>query len=376
MSEEIGSYTKVVDEDGVSHLVLTPGGSPVPPLPPIPSYAKWLENMEVFGKKWAGPLPGGATMNTWEGYAWYYDGSWVFQKIAKLLGTDEAEWLAGTDQCENAYLKNYLRRVGTTGWRVFPHGSEASYLRTNDLYYICDLLLLANKSPYGVHSIAVITNYLKGLNRTRETAYLMQVLLAAVRLNVNDGIDGLDAFVADINSQAQSGQPVKYVGDPTVRDLDGRLTALYTLAQGHIDQWFVAKTANVMQPFMAALTAHALIEYCRDFNPTVTADVIDSVRTAADWLWENAWVEKDQAFYYQSNHPYESDGTIINGAPDLNMLLVYMYGWLWKQTGEVKYLERGDMAFSGGVEGAYLNRGKQFTQHYRLSIEYAEMRKS
>ena len=41
-------------------------------------------------------------------------------------------------------------------------------------------------------------------------------------------------------------------------------------------------------------------------------------------------------------------------------------------TGDVKYLERGDEIFNGGVAGAYLGGGKQFSQQYRWSFDFVK----
>jgi hypothetical protein len=55
------------------------------------------------------------------------------------------------------------------------------------------------------------------------------------------------------------------------------------------------------------------------------------------------------------------------------MLIAHLYGWLYQQTGDVGYREKGDKIFKHGVEGAakanpYLPYSKQFTQNYRLSL--------
>ena len=54
------------------------------------------------------------------------------------------------------------------------------------------------------------------------------------------------------------------------------------LALGHMDQWFVSRTAGYMQPFMVALTSETLIMY---HHKTGDTRVLHTVRRAADYLW-------------------------------------------------------------------------------------------
>jgi len=175
-------------------------------------------------------------------------------------------------------------------------------------------------------------------------AYLLQALLACKRAGISDW----------------------------VRDYDERVLALYNACQEHIERWFDTYEAPWMQPFMVGLTAHALIEYADAF-PLETQSIVADLTIAADWLWEYAWVDDDQSFYYKRYDPYEGD-TVLPGAPDLNLLIAPMYAWLWKQTDQVRFLERGDKIFAGGAKNAWLAGGKQFSQSYRWSFKYLEWR--
>jgi hypothetical protein len=93
------------------------------------------------------------------------------------------------------------------------------------------------------------------------------------------------------------------------------------------------------------------------------------------------WLPGSRSFKYTnvntanfpSSHPaYNTGGT--EPAPDLNLLIAPVFGWLYHQTGETKYLTRGDEIFAGGVAQAYLSNGKQFNQNYRRSFEYLRLR--
>jgi hypothetical protein len=61
-------------------------------------------------------------------------------------------------------------------------------------------------------------------------------------------------------------------------------------------------------------------------------------------------------------------------SPSLNLMIAPIYAWLYHQTGEARFLERGDQVFSGGVRRAWLGGGKQFNQSYRWSFDYVHYR--
>jgi len=294
---------------------------------PIPDLRRWEQNMLAYGA-----IHGDTSKEytTWEGFPWYYDGEWAFYQIADYTGDDS--WNAAAEHIENTYRSYVLANDGgVPGWRVFPHGLYEDFVRTGDEESRRAVLLLAKRSAYAY------TAGNKKLGRSRETAYIMQAYMYAEKL-----------------------------GEP-----NAKLPVALEFALGHMDQWFVSKTAGSIQPFMVGLTAHALIEYDEMVGDERIQPLLER---AADWLWENAWVEADRSFYYRSGAPYDPTAEPQPGAPDLNMLIAPMYAWLFKQTQEVKYLERGDAAFAGAVRGAYLSGGKQFTQNYRLSFSYLRWR--
>jgi hypothetical protein len=166
-----------------------------------------------------------------------------------------------------------------------------------------------------------------------------------------------------------------------------RLAFLADQALGHIEQWFVMKNSRAptpfalvpkaagqyyLQPFMVGLTMQALIQY---WEVTYDARVLPAVRTALDALWERAWVPEGQAFWYQNWVPQASMSFPAQpGAPDLNLLIAPAFAWLYAQTGDAKYRDRGDQVFVGGVKGAYLAGAKQYNQNYMWSFDYVRWR--
>ncbi|MGH9467136.1 MAG: hypothetical protein ACRD1Y_07250, partial [Terriglobales bacterium] len=63
-----------------------------------------------------------------------------------------------------------------------------------------------------------------------------------------------------------------------------------------------------------------------------------------------------------------------NDLRGLNLLIVPMFGWLYEQTGQAKYLGEGDAMWASGVTGSTANgvgwSGKNFSQQYRWSFDY------
>jgi hypothetical protein len=134
---------------------------------------------------------------------------------------------------------------------------------------------------------------------------------------------------------------------------------------GHFDQWFVSGNASYVQPFMVALSAEALIGY---YELTADNRVPPLLKLAADRLWEKSWDSSTQSFLYYND---------VGGsgpAPDLNLLIAPLYGWVYQQTADAAYLSKGDEVFTGGVQAAWLDGGKQFSQNYRWSFDYLKWR--
>lgn len=262
--------------------------------------------------------------STWEGNIWFYDGIRVFYQIADYLG--KPQWADCAQYVKAVYLPYVLSTEGRLqGYKVFPEGLYQDYLRTGDENSRNAVLLLAKNSAYAGSGGAV------GPELSRETAYLLEAYRFA-----------------------------KLLGEPHPNEEQTLAFAL-----GHLDQWFNLRSrytggAYYLQPFMAGLTMEALIGYYEEFpDPRIPP----AIRMALDGMWEY-WVDRDQAFDYITNDDE------VKGAPDLNLLIAPAYAWMYLQTGDPIYRERGERIFTGGVRGAWLGQGKQFSQNYRWSFDY------
>lgn len=106
--------------------------------------------------------------------------------------------------------------------------------------------------------------------------------------------------------------------------------------------------------------------------------IVSYVKRNVDYLWRTQWVQGAGAFKYlsgrcQRNAQGEDVGG-MNPTPDLNMLFVTGFGWLYQMTGDVSYRQAGDQIFDGGVRGAYWPGSKQFNQTFTSSYKYLALR--
>ncbi len=77
-----------------------------------------------------------------------------------------------------------------------------------------------------------------------------------------------------------------------------------------------------------------------------------------------------------SNHPSNSF-TCKGPSPDLNLLIVPLFGWVYRYTGDPIYRTRGDLIFNTGVtDGCAGCDGKHFSQAYRWAARYINWRQA
>jgi PKD repeat protein len=264
----------------------------------------------------------------WEGNPWFYDGERVYSQIAEY--THDGYWYSCAELQEGVYRPYVIENGGgLPGYRVFPHGLAMDYERTGD-----ELSRTAVELLYTGNGWVKVGNlsYDMSWEASREVAYALNTHLVHERLG---GVRG-----------------------PFLQDL-------VEAAIGHFDQWFVSGKAAYVQPFMVALSAEALIGY---YELTGDNRVPPLLKLAADRLWEKSWDPSTRSFLY-----YNGDGT-SEPSPDLNLLIAPLYGWVYRQTADAAYRTKGDEIFTGGVQGAWLQGGKQFSESYRWSFDYLKWR--
>ncbi len=266
----------------------------------------------------------------YEGNVWFYDGIRVYYQIADYTGN--ASWNDCAGYVKNVFKPYVLATSGIRGWRVFPHGLQMDYLRTGDTTSKDAAIRFATDSAYSKYGGGIFPGVNDDDGLQRETAYLIHAYRIA----------GL------------MGQPKEALYAQSVDFL-----------LGMIDQQFVSKTVSYTKPFYTGLVAEALIQY---YEETHDPRIPPAIKVALDEIWSRSWISASNSFYYDSN------SSPVVGSPDLNLLIAPAYAWIYKLTGDPVYQQRGDLIFEGGVKGAWLGGGKQFSQNYRWSFDYVKWR--
>lgn len=288
-----------------------------------PNLAKWESNMVTYGKSHCVP----EEMSLWEGFAWYYDGQRVYFQIADY--TKDLSWNTCAAMEEGVYRPFVISNNGAIqGWRVFPHGLAMDVERFGDSASRDAAVMLYTGGYAKNQQLIGHINW----DASREVAYALNAAVVRERL-----------------------------GFPR----EAELQDMAEIVLGHFDQWFVSEKATYTQPFMVALSAEALIGY---YELTEDDRVPPLLKLAADQLWANSWDGTSASFLY------ENGDTTTSVAPDINLLIVPLYGWVYRQTADLDYRTNGDAAFTAGVDGAWLAGGKQFSENYRWSFDYLRWR--
>jgi len=294
----------------------------------IPGLPAWEDNMRTFGQNHCKEIRDSAKSFDDRLAASYYDAILVYSKIYQHTG--DSSWIPCISGAKEIYRDRYViaNNGKVPGYWNFTEGLTRDFEKRGDQISKKAAILLSTQAAFAVDDTPLSSTTDSLLSR--EVAYAIVSYLDAERL----------------------GQPRR-----------PRLEQLVDQALGHLDQWFVRKSAPYIRPFMVALTARALIMY-----QEVTSDprILPALRNAADWLWEHTWNQNHKAFQY-TDRKVESGGTEL--APDLNLLIAPMYAWIYRQTGILAYRQHAEMIFDGGVSGAYVQGAKQFNQNYFWSFE-------
>lgn len=279
----------------------------------------------------------------------YYDAEWVFYQIADYTG--ESRFYDYAEELGSIYQAYVFDNSGAVpGYRNFSHGLTLRYLQTGDEDARDAVRLLSRNAAIArdpINNQIDQNDETASYQRSREVAYAIMTYLNAEKL----------------------GEPHRE-----------RLDKLVEYAFGHLDQWFVSKTASYVQSYMVGLTAQALISY---HDATGDPRVVSALSQAMNDLWDLNWVDARKAFRYSDRIiPQNNDPKETEPAADLNLLIAPAYAWLYYQTGEEQFRERGDEVFKGGIfqdgdpsKGEVdLPGNKQFNQNYRWSFQYIQWR--
>lgn len=289
--------------------------------------AKYKENAGTWGTKHCVTLYD----PSWDQRvaAVYYDGGKVYAAAKSLSGNNNLEACRNT--AITIYRDQYINGdyLGVPGYWNFTDGLRLDCSN-------------GNQSCQAVKGISENAAYARATNEDITDPALSREIAYAITSYLN----------------AES------IGNPDNPLRISRVEAAFK----HLGHWFVQQDAPYVRPFMVALTAKSLI-YNNQYH--MDGRTLPALRQAGDWLWQNTWVGSAGAFKY-------TDRVVPSGddqpAPDLNLLIAPLYYYLFAQTGEVAYRDKGDAIFAGGVSyydnngvllhGAYINQPKQWNQQY------------
>lgn len=257
----------------------------------------------------------------------YYDGERVYFQIADYTG--DASWLECAAASEWVYRDRYIQSVDgqVAGYWNFGRGLFLDLLKTSDQVSGDTLGRLANDAPW-CRGNAYEFDHLPSNEFSRENAYCLMTFVWWYKLD----------------------------------QLAPRMQTYLGFAKGHINNW--VSGAWPLQPFMAALTAEAMITYYDQVQADPTIPPMIESLARAIWI---RWDPQSRSFWYVEGQHLEGP---LTPSPDLNLLIAPLYAWNYSRTGDTWSRDRYDEIFDGGVSGAYLaGSGKQFNQNYRWSIQ-------
>ncbi len=130
--------------------------------------------------------------------------------------------------------------------------------------------------------------------------------------------------------------------------------------------FFFQNNCGVSSNFMSGMVMSAMVQFYQNVSPDPR--VLDSVTRWLDWLWSTQWYAPDKIYNYYSGECLPNGDT--TPANDLNGFYMEAYGWAYKQTGDMKYIERGDQTFEGLVNKTWFNNSKMYNQGFYYSWRY------
>lgn len=283
----------------------------------------------------------------------------------------ETHWDRSGAQWEYTYYDRALAWYAAW-WRT----GDARYLErghADALAYRDDYVLANNGEvpPRWVFTEGLAVHYIL----TGEQASADAVAMMAKRLSDVGWIDNMMTTQYQdgrIQGRAVLAQLVaKEIGAPSLKDWDAELSRgidnllEWYQASGGDGSWDMASYCGGQANFQVS---HALLEVLIRYHDLVTPDsrIPAVVKNSLDYMWQY-WDASADAFPYNT---VSCDVGNSDPAPDLNLLIVWPFGWYYQVSGNSVYRDRGDAVFQGGLDNTYWNGHKQFNQSFMRSWRY------
>ena len=344
--------------------------SPLPAAVALPASAEYLMSTELIGP----------TVLPSQSFHAGYEQAWVNQSNTRF------NWFrsvyGGSLTVDQAILANYYDRA-MFHWAAWVRTGDVEHWKRASYYLIAFRARYMTPNNYhtqphnwqveGLTMHYLLTSDPENLNGLRRHAELAAtVWLGHLGDNANPYNEGR---IQERVVQAFLGARTAGLTDrdyPTLL----RTTLNKILASQKADGSYPsANWCNGQSNYMTGLVNDIMIRYYETFEED--ARITPSIKKSVDWMWSTQWKAAEGGFSYVS--VYCSGIGDTSPSPDLNMLIVNGFGWVYKQTRDTNYRTRGDIVFNEGVNRAWLpndpaSGDKQFNQQYRSSFRYLNYR--
>jgi hypothetical protein len=295
----------------------------------------------------------------------YYDLESIAYQMAAYTGS--SSWNTCANDAEIGYREGFVIPNGGAlpGYWVFTDGLRRDYELFRDERSRSAVDLLAKHGSFCAEDTPI--EWSASASYIREDSYCLNAYLDNEALGAGMTPRG-DDILAQLLDQ-----------------LDATITGRYK-AEQDADVPDFCKGRTYAQPFYMGLAMRSLIKWNARHPDT---RILPAVKRLADWMWDQLRYKPTSAtsgarFWYgqcsaSAGGPFNVWTEALGNLPadDLNLLIAPGYAWLYKQTGDVKYRDRGDQIWTVGINDATLNglNSKQFNQNYMWSFDFVKYRR-
>jgi hypothetical protein len=314
-----------------------------------------------------GPVHAATMATLWEApeldpalSACYYDATAAFYLLRDLSG--EVAYTEAARQSFHVYARRYVLQSGCSSFWYFPRGILRHLEET-----------WATHGRWSEHADALDAEAALATLADNQFAAWWCHLNYLWETDFRSPAYAMDAHLALYQSK---GYGYIYYEDKAPDNLEMKRVLRYNL----IAEQALCQCANYLylqirvgfKPFMLGLMARSLIErheWCLTNQYGEDRRTVPILQRWAEYLWRECWLPEFGGFQY-STVEGPDDGT--GPAPDLNLLIAPLYGWLHKQTqtSHSVWKERGDQVFNFGIDASWLEGAKQFNQYLYWSRDY------
>ena len=307
----------------------------------------------------------------------FYDSANTFYLISDYLDKEQP-WTQYAEWASDVYRLGYLvpNNYAAAGWRRSSRGLYERYKRRGDVT-LEELEMLRDRSAFSKVSEG------RGQGGAEHRS---RAIALAVESNIIAERAGSDRVIE--NGKTRLSEFVPWMGSHLYEWRTGSYRGYYERGQPRF------------APFMFGFTAHALIEFVEwerengrdpmaawpqqfpiDYGsgidttaPKIEWETItDAIADVAVWAVESAEHKNGEPMWRLGGFLYE-DINRAKAAYDLNLLIAHVYAWLWKETGDMRFLELGNQIFEGGARNGATVTGKHFNQQYTYAFDFLKWR--